>query len=169
MAKRKATAIYALLDPRTGLVRYIGKTRNPAKRMEGHVSPGRHSRTPVAKWSRMLRGEGLRPEMMVLEWVDDWQSAERGWIQHGRDEGVSLLNVAKGGLDMAHIVEHRGRYPAYNWVMRWCGRTQRDDLARAIKAKASEVREAHGAAGMEGYDRYLRSLVLSATPLAGVP
>lgn len=36
--------------------------------------------------------------MLILEWVSDWEAAERKWIARSREAGHNLLNVEEGGL-----------------------------------------------------------------------
>jgi hypothetical protein len=45
--------IYGLFDPRTGELRYVGKARDPQKRLKGHLAARR--RTPVYDWIGALR------------------------------------------------------------------------------------------------------------------
>ena len=95
-------AIYGLTHPRTGTVRYVGKsTQNVGHRLANHEYKARscRTRTPVGFWIRGLIGRGLRPKLIVLEVVrrGSWQKAERRWIAKFRAEGHRLLNVNAGG------------------------------------------------------------------------
>jgi len=60
--------IYALIDPRTMEVRYIGQTNNPKERMRAHTSPHVYMKTNNRKaiWTEELKAEGLKPIMDVL-------------------------------------------------------------------------------------------------------
>jgi hypothetical protein len=60
--------IYALIDPRTMEIRYIGKTNNPKERMRAHLSPHIFMRTINAKrmWIEELLAYRVRPIMQVL-------------------------------------------------------------------------------------------------------
>lgn len=89
--------IYALLDPRDGSVRYIGKANCAASRFKGHMRDSRRRNTPVYCWIRKLSDLGLAPKLSILETTDDWQAAERRLIIEHRNNGVKLLNVAEGG------------------------------------------------------------------------
>jgi hypothetical protein len=92
--------IYALLDPRTNEIRYIGKTTNTEARMRRHlrnselIKPLHRSR-----WIKSLVDNGHVPVMRVLETVEsqNWQEAERRWISKCRDEGCRLVNMTPGG------------------------------------------------------------------------
>jgi hypothetical protein len=66
--------IYALIDPRDGLVRYIGVTIDPIMRYETH----RCSPLPsIARWIDELRFLGLVPRMVTLTDLYGYQAALR--------------------------------------------------------------------------------------------
>lgn len=96
--KRSARAeIYALIDPRTNEVKYIGKANNSLKRLESHLRDYKRRNYPVYIWMRELSEIGLKPKIEVLMVTNDWVSDERLIIQHYKSIGCELLNVAKGG------------------------------------------------------------------------
>lgn len=93
--------IYVLRCPLSGLVRYVGKTSNPRKRLTDHMRAARageqHHR---AKWIRVLLAQGLRPLLEVLHSVPDgenWQDAEIRLIAEYRAAGHALTNGTSGG------------------------------------------------------------------------
>lgn len=90
-------SIYALTDPRTNEVRYVGKANNPAERFARHIRECRRRRTPVYNWMRKLSAEGFEPGLIILETCDAWQEAEIKWIAHYRAQSSRLLNLADGG------------------------------------------------------------------------
>lgn len=94
--------IYALVDPSTKQVRYIGKTANPKARYTNHITHSRVAKfrdIPVYKWIRNLEKYGKMPKMVVLEEVPlmRWESVEQHYIEKYREEG-NLLNVQDGGM-----------------------------------------------------------------------
>lgn len=101
-AQEAGGVIYALTEPGTERVRYVGRTIQAlADRLGGHVSAARaNPLRPVCQWILGLLDQGLRPEIKALEAVasgEDWQTRERHWIAHFRrfDE---LLNLTDGGM-----------------------------------------------------------------------
>lgn len=96
MAARRKSIIYALCDPSTGEVRYVGKTKNLTVRVEQHMYECRVQRNHRAHWIRSL---GQVPVARVLEIVPSasWQEAERRWIAHFRLLGARLTNGTDGG------------------------------------------------------------------------
>lgn len=89
--------IYALCDPETQEVRYIGKTVSLDLRMKNHRNDKTHTRK--ARWLRSLAAKGLEPEVTLLADVPDaeWQEAEQYWIAHFRKLGADLTNHTDGG------------------------------------------------------------------------
>lgn len=102
-------AIYALVDPRTGFIRYVGKTSCPLnRRLAGHINDSlrRRFQVPRFRWIGRLLNAGLRPEIVELEQCEDWQDAEQFWISYLRFVGCDLLNATAGG-DGTHGHRHK--------------------------------------------------------------
>jgi DNA-binding XRE family transcriptional regulator len=88
-----AVIIYALVDPRDGRVRYVGRSVNPAVRMIAHMNGLSTSRK--GRWLRELVAEGLTPLMKVLD-ETDWEhqkSVEYEWIERYRQLEPDLTNA----------------------------------------------------------------------------
>ena len=108
----EATYIYALTDPRTEEVRYIGKTVNePLFRLERHLEEAQKDVcTYKCDWIRSLISKGLEPGLSVLEIVfypDIWQERERWWIAFARERGFHLTNLTDGGEGGAGMLGHK--------------------------------------------------------------
>jgi hypothetical protein len=60
--------IYALCNPGTDVVRYVGSTENPKSRLAGHIGESHMdwARTDKAEWIRSLSAQGLRPRLLIL-------------------------------------------------------------------------------------------------------
>ncbi len=58
--------IYALIDPRTEEIRYIGKTCNIKERFNKHKSTAKHCRTHKEKWINSLQKINLQPKLKIL-------------------------------------------------------------------------------------------------------
>jgi hypothetical protein len=101
--KRKTADIYALKDPRTGEVRYIGKANCAAERLKTHMRESARSNRPIHTWLRRLSAAGLVPLVEVVAVVsrDEWQEAEKQAIAALREQGGHPLNVADGGDEPA--------------------------------------------------------------------
>lgn len=93
--------IYALCEPDTGEVRYIGKAVDPQQRLAHHLYPSAlKPETHKNRWLRQLLAQGLKPTTSILESVTDrpWQEAEREWIARYRESGANLTNILDGGI-----------------------------------------------------------------------
>jgi len=91
--------IYALTDPHTDNIRYIGKANNAEKRLKTHILDSRRRNTPVYCWLRKLLDLGTVPGLVILREVEqnEWIEAERELIFFHRATGARLLNLAEGG------------------------------------------------------------------------
>src|SRR5687767_750207 len=68
-AKSVTVFIYGLADPETQAVHYIGRSRNPKQRYNGHLTEARTSPLLSSKtlWLSELLAQGLKPTLLVLE------------------------------------------------------------------------------------------------------
>ena len=70
---------YALIDPRDGAIRYVGRTVSALNiRLNSHIrtSVKGKSNSPKAQWIRELVSVGLSPVIRLLEEVDVENGAE---------------------------------------------------------------------------------------------
>lgn len=92
--------IYALTEPETGYVRYVGKADNPQERYRKHMLPSALAiRCRRTSWLRGLLNKNQRPGMVILEAVsqDRWKERECYWMAFYRALGCNLVNTAQGG------------------------------------------------------------------------
>lgn len=103
----KLIAIYALREPDTGEIRYIGKATDAMARFKSHMRDARRRSTPVYVWINELAAAGKKPVMDVLRMVEpsQWEAAEREEIAC-RDRN-RLLNIAAGGNQPACPIDVR--------------------------------------------------------------
>ena len=95
--------IYALVDPETKAVRYVGQTRTPGRRRWLHRSRSNNlSGRLVALWIRRLLDVGSVPLMFELETTSEADAAEIRWIAEYRRQGARLLNMNDGGPSLYH-------------------------------------------------------------------
>jgi hypothetical protein len=93
--------IYALVDPRDGAWRYIGKSERGLKRPADHLRPSYlKAKTRKNAWLKSLLAMRLRPRVEVLENLSSCvglSDAECDWIAEARRVGVNLTNGTDGG------------------------------------------------------------------------
>lgn len=93
--------IYGLIDPRTLLIRYIGKSTSGLTRPKGHRCPSNlKDTTHRSNWIRSLHAKGLCYVITILETcssADALAAAECWWIAFGRSCDWPLTNITDGG------------------------------------------------------------------------
>ena len=98
------TSIYALIDPLTLQVRYVGKTRmSIQRRLANHI--GSKKALHSSHWVHGLKDRGYYPNVIELESnlaTDEWPEAEQFWIAYFRMIGADLTNYTKGGH---HVIQ----------------------------------------------------------------
>lgn len=98
-----AFIIYGLCDPRTGELRYIGKTARGQQRYYEHLSVMRKKSGPKSHlryWLRSLHRRGDRPDFFVIEDATDGNAlsiAEIELISYFKAVGCNLVNNTLGG------------------------------------------------------------------------
>ena len=104
-------SIYGLTDPRTGCIRYIGQSTDPARRLAGHCWEAKREKHHRARWIIGLLKLGLKPLLEVLEEVPDEQAddVERFWISSLLTAGARLVNTDAGGGNVPWSSELRER------------------------------------------------------------
>lgn len=97
--------IYALIDPRTNYIRYIGLTTIGFKRIKAHmkeaVLKNRATSQHMLNWLLSLAKDNLTYEVEILEEnhnsIDELKQAEIFWIAYHRMIGSPLINMTDGG------------------------------------------------------------------------
>jgi len=104
MITKDTTFIYALIDPISQDVRYVGKSDDPWNRLHignkihiAHLKDASH--THKAHWIQSLKRKNLVPILVILEQCkkDVWQEREKDWIVFYRKLGYKLTNGTDGG------------------------------------------------------------------------
>jgi hypothetical protein len=95
-------SIYALIDPLTDEIRYVGRTVNKLSRRLGeHINTslrGKIKNTAKREWIEWLLSQGARPSIKLLEVGNqrNFKELEKKWIAKLRPTG-RLLNIKSGG------------------------------------------------------------------------
>lgn len=105
MEKYGKPSVYALRDPRTGIIRYVGRSVTPQQRYKMHINTarrgtGRRANKKLLEWINSLFDELLEPEFVILEMCsseEELNAREIVWIRRLRELGVPLLNIKVGG------------------------------------------------------------------------
>lgn len=93
--------IYALLDPQTLEIRYIGKSSSGLNRPKHHLHPSVYNslHIPLYLWIKKLKAKNLSPVIEILEETkaDRLSGREIHYIKIAREFGYRLLNLTEGG------------------------------------------------------------------------
>jgi GIY-YIG catalytic domain len=142
-------SIYALTEPDTGEVRYIGKSVTPKERHRKHLRD--RTDTHRGRWIRSLLVVGKRPGLLILETgTGDWIAAEVKWIAHYQSD--RLTNATPGGEGVTVMgAESRAKLSAAQralhadpeWQARWlAGRRDpefRSHLSAVLSGKSKSL------------------------------
>src|SRR6185369_8692961 len=77
---------------------YVGKSFDPARRLEVHLYEARAYRQKRTKLLQWIRKKNAGPVLqVVLERTENWLEDEPFWIAYFRSIGMRLLNMTDGG------------------------------------------------------------------------
>ena len=102
--------VYALIDPVSELVMYVGQSSCVEDRVRKHIWTPSH---PVAKWMLQVKGNGERPivQMWAVGSQPERDALERQLIAENRR---SVLNINSGGLSGFTRMLPSGQKPQNN-------------------------------------------------------
>lgn len=110
--------IYALVDPRDYIARYIGMSTNVHQRLARHLScTGTNERKD--NWIRELLANDKVPVLREIEQVEDVERArarEQHWIRYCLGRSVDLVNIAITMTDKEREEVHRERAALYTRI-----------------------------------------------------
>jgi hypothetical protein len=91
--RKEPIFIYGLIDPRDFVIKYIGQSASPIKRMEQHLSA--NSSIAVKGWIEELKGKKRKPFMIIFEKVSAVNASfvENAYIEIYKD---TTLNIFRG-------------------------------------------------------------------------
>lgn len=112
----KTTFIYALCEPGTRSIRYIGKTYRIKQRFKEHLRDSIKNKTHLGNWLRLLKSQQQKPEMIILREVpiELWEIAEERYIRLARGLGMNLVNSTDGGEGVTMTPEIRDKISLKN-------------------------------------------------------
>lgn len=142
MAAPSKYLIYALVDPRDGRWRYVGKSGSGLNRPRAHGRPSvlAKDKTHKANWIKVLISQGLLYDIEILEELSSSRElipAEMEWIAAARRAGVSLTNMTDGGEGIPGLkmsIELRFRLSAI--ALRQGRRPSSEAVSRSVRSRA---------------------------------
>jgi hypothetical protein len=130
--------IYALTDPDSGEVRYVGQTKDVWKRYSGHLLMAKGSASKHG-WFKDLQQRQRGPLLKILEEhieTHEAKAREEWWIKYYRGDGADLVNakatrgprgtlsdlLCQHGIQTIADFSHRtGLSKQYGWLL-WHGK-----------------------------------------------
>lgn len=93
------TFIYALCEPGTRTIRYIGKSNSPEDRFQAHLRRSVKNKSHLGSWLRKLKADEKEPALVILKevLVEDWADEEARYIRSAKILGFKLVNSTDGG------------------------------------------------------------------------
>lgn len=138
---QETTFIYALVDPHTDEIKYIGKSNDPERRLRDHL---RCEWRNVYKdrWVLKLKRQGEVPVLHVLEECPgtEWRDRERYWIAALLEAGCLLSNRTAGGDGLEgynHSPETRAKM-SESTKKSWANPETRERQTVAIRAALAD-------------------------------
>jgi len=102
--------IYALQDPRTFEIRYVGLTTKGLARPNEHLkrfTTKKVAKFPIYKWIKKLDKLNLKPHILVIQEFNESKclfDAEIYWISYFKNQGSPLLNCTSGGDGVRNMI-----------------------------------------------------------------
>ena len=102
------TYIYALIDPITNNIKYIGKSNSPETRIRVHIHNAKFNKVSnvhLCRWINLLLNQGLEPELKIIEETtfEIWREREIYWIDFYQNK-FKLCNKHEGGLEPPNMI-----------------------------------------------------------------
>ena len=172
----KDHVIYALIDPRSECLRYIGQTTDVRKRLWRHMHPRKDEVNHRTCWLRSLLAAALTPRVEILKTVRDQivaDEAERFYIALFRAMGGDLVNQAVGGeggpvrLGMKSSEETKAKISRSHMGLRPTAETRAKLSAARRGKKQSEATKIRRAASLRGRSLSSVSRFRISAPLQG--
>ncbi len=130
------TFIYILIDPITNLVRYVGKSDNPKKRLAVHSC--RTEKNYKHSWIVSLKNKHLKPIIEIIDEVpiEEWRFWEKHYISLFKSWGYNLTNLTEGGEGFASGILNPSHLPHVKLI---CSKTHKNKiLSKETKEKIRE-------------------------------
>jgi hypothetical protein len=156
-ARNLPWSVYALRDPHTNQIRYVGWSVDPVARLKRHMKEARTGKTHKCRWLACLGG--IWPRLEILEsGVGDPAPAEIRWIAEMRRRGADLTNATAGGdgvidptpeLRRLRSELNKGRRPSEETRKKLAEASHRRPVKDTTRAKLSAILKARYASDEE--------------------
>jgi hypothetical protein len=139
--------VYGLIDPRTGLLRYIGVTNSRLRtRLANHCNEARRGApNHRCRWIRQILASGLRPLIASVEECSDTDGRleEQFHIALARADGIKLVNRTDGGDGAPNLIVSDATRARMSRVRKGMKRSETTRLRISEALKRYERTETH--------------------------
>lgn len=135
----RSTFIYSISDE-NGIVRYIGKSNNPRRRLYQHINE--KSNIHKYNWIKSIIKREKVPIVNIIDEVpeNEWEFWEQYWISQFKSWGFNLLNATDGGegaINYKHTNESRQKMRVSKLGTK-LPEDQKIKISESVKLKAKE-------------------------------
>ncbi|MBK7380504.1 MAG: hypothetical protein IPJ03_16235 [Ignavibacteriales bacterium] len=105
--------IYAIVNARTGEIKYVGKTFDPKLRFLSHL---RDNKTLIGRWINKQVEDGYKPQMAILEVTDEANATnvERKHILLNKETVLNIVPLGYSYLG-SNLSRYRVAYQRDGW------------------------------------------------------
>jgi hypothetical protein len=137
--------IYALIDPQTNEVRYVGKTKRALRiRLRAHINDNPKHNTHKFNWIKKLKSQGFEPIIIELEVCNEnnWIEREKYWIR----QYCNLTNMTTGGEGCNYFKLATNELISKKVKKAWENEEYKNNISKQTKLFLSDIknRKAHG-------------------------
>lgn len=138
-----AVSIYALCDPDTDEVRYVGKAIDVQRRFKQHIYYSQFRQTVKDLWIQGLEKRGQQPTIVVLEVVSRGEAHAREvyWIGRCASTG-RLFNITHSGISRraARFAPRKGDRLIFGYRSKGGDEIQNPLLARVVSVDGRAIK-----------------------------
>jgi hypothetical protein len=148
--------IYFLYDPTWKSQKfYVGKTKNPAERLRGHLSLKElKENNKKANWINALKSDGIDISMQVICLVPNymtWQEAEKLWVDFIKWCNIELTNTGAPGYGPDSIDQSVRDKISKTLTGRICGEHNKEwneNIGNGIRSSVKSTKSSTGFKGV---------------------
>ena len=111
----KNTFIYALIESGSDVIKYVGKSNHPKRRVQQHICDSINRKTPKDYWIQSVLKKSKKIDFIILEEVkyEHWPEREVYWIELYKEQIKNCCEGGSGGRPIKYNMPYK---KAKKWV-----------------------------------------------------
>lgn len=111
----KNTFIYALIEEGCDIIKYIGKSNHPKRRVQQHICDSINRKTPKDYWIQSVLNRSKKIDFIILEEVKykHWPEREVYWIDKYKEQIKNCCEGGRGGRPVKYSMSYED---AKKWI-----------------------------------------------------